>query len=228
MTQIAADRPSSLRTAPANDEVMAALARLDARLERLERALAPIAELAGQGPAMAATVGDILDEQAARLGDVEDRVRGLGDVLERVTRPGTLATIRRIADVADSAPNLVATFTDVLDELMDEASRDGLDLTHLVDDAKRLLLGLLRLTTSPELKALMASGMLDPRALTTLGMVARTVVEANESEPPRVGMFGAVRALGHHDVQRAVGFLLRIAQGFGQSLAREDKRLSSR
>lgn len=207
-------------------DLAATLARIEARLERLERGLAPITALADQVPAITATVGDIVDERAAQLGDVEGRVQALGDLLERLTRPSTLASLRRVVDVAESAPALVATFTDVMDELMQEAATDGLDLTHLVDDGKRLLLGLLRLTTSPELRALMSSGMLDPRALTTLGSVARTVVEANETEPPRVGMFGAVRALGNEDVQRALGFLLRVAGGFGRSLRREDKRLS--
>jgi len=215
--------PTARAAAP---DLAATLARIDARLERLERSLAPWSALAEHAPALAATVGDIV-ERAAQLGDVEDRVKGLGDLLERLTRPQTLASLRRVVDVAESAPDLVATAADVFDELMLEASREGLDLTHLVDDTKRLAMGLLRLTTSPELRALMGSGMLDPRALTTLGSVARTVVEANETEPPRVGMFGAVRALGSEDVQRALGFLLRVAGGFGRSLRREDKRLGA-
>ncbi|MCA9616104.1 MAG: DUF1641 domain-containing protein [Sandaracinus sp.] len=217
---------TATRTTASTSDLAATLARIDARLERLERRLAPITELAEHAPALAATVGDIVDERAAQLGDVEDRVGALFDLLERLTRPQTLASLRQVVDLAESAPNLVATAVDVFDEVMAEASREGLDLTHLVDDSKRLAMGLLRLTTSPELRALMTSGMLDPRALTTLGSVARTVVEANETEPPKVGMFGAVRALGNDDVQRAVGFLLRVAGGFGRSLRREDKRLS--
>lgn len=218
--------PSTARPAATTPDLAATLARIDARLERLERSLAPLSALAEHAPSLVATVGDIVDEHAAKLGDVEERAKALGDLLERLTRPQTLASLRRVVDVAESAPHLVATAADVFDELMLEASREGLDLTHLVGDTKRLLMGLLRLTTSPELRALMASGMLDPRALTTLGSVARTVVEANETEPPRVGMFGAVRALGSEDVQRALGFLLRVAGGFGRSLRREDKRLA--
>ena len=218
---------STARVGNASSDLAAVLARLDARLERLERGLAPITTFAEQAPALAATVGDIVDERAAQLGDVEERVGALVDLVERLTRPQTLASLRKVVDVVESAPSLVATAADVFDELMSEAANEGLDLTHLVDDSKRLAMGLLRLTTSPELRALMSSGMLDPRALITLGSVARTVVEANASEPPRVGMFGAVRALAHEDVQRALGFLLRVAGGFGRSLRREDKRLGA-
>ncbi|HJL00942.1 MAG TPA: DUF1641 domain-containing protein [Polyangiaceae bacterium LLY-WYZ-15_(1-7)] len=203
------------------------LRRIDERLARLEAALEPVAELTAQAPALVATAGDIADEWASDLGDVDERVRALGDVLERLTRPQTLASLRKVVDLAESAPDLIATLGDVLDETMAEAAEQGLELTHLVDDAKRLTIGLLKLTTSPELRALLDSGMLDPKALMTLGAAARSVANASDVEPPKVGLFGAMRALRDGDVQRAVGFVLKVAGGFGQSLRRTDKRLGS-
>ncbi|MBC7172697.1 MAG: DUF1641 domain-containing protein [Polyangiaceae bacterium] len=220
-------RSGSPRVGAGAADLAATLERIEARLERLERTLAPMAELTAQGPALAATVGDILDEQAARLGDVERRAQSLGDTLERLTRPQTLASLRQVIDIAENAPNLVATVTDIMDETMAEAERQGLDLTHIVDDSKRLLFGLLKVTTSPELRALISSGMLDPRALESLGTVATTLIDANETEPPRVGMLGAMRALSDADTQRALGFLLRVARGFGRTLKRERKSLPS-
>ncbi len=208
-------------------DLAATLERIEARLDRLERALAPVAELTAKGPALAATVGDILDEQAVRLGDFERRVQSLGDTLERLTRPQTMTSLRQVIDLAENAPNLVATMTDIMDELMAEAEKQGLDLTHIVDDGGRLLIGLLKLTTSAELRALTSSGMLDPRALESLGTVAKTLIEANETEPPRVGMLGAIRALSDSDTQRALGFLLRVARGFGRTLKRDRKSLPS-
>src|SRR5690606_6118852 len=130
-------------------------------------------------------------------------------------------------DLAENAPHLVATVADIVDETMAEAAEDGLDLTHIVDDGKRLLFGLLRVTTSPELRALLDSGMLDPRALHSLGSVAEPRAEASESGPPRVGLLGAMRALSAPDTQRALGFLLRIASAFGRTLKREAKALPS-
>lgn len=219
--------PEESRITPTGSDLAATLARIDARLDRLERTLAPFAELGRTAPDLAATVGDILDEQAAKLGDVEYRVQALGDVLERLSRPDTLASLRKVVDLAESAPDLLATMTDVFDETMAEAEAEGLDLTHVIGDAKHLAMGLLRLTTSRELKALLSSGMLDPKALGILGMVAKSTADAQETEPPRVGLVGVMRALGDADVQRATGFVLRIATSFGRALARTDKRLTA-
>lgn len=206
-------------------DAAATLARIEARLERLERAIAPVAELGSRSSAAIATATDILDDHAARLGDVEARVQSAVDVLERLTRPQTLASLRQLVDIAESAPKLVAVMTDVIDETMAEAAEEGLELHRIVGDAKRLAMGLLRLTTSKELEALTSSGMLDPRALRLLGLVARATAEADADEPPRVGMLGTVRALADADVQRSVGFLLRILGGLGRSLARERRAL---
>jgi len=200
------------------------LARIEARLDRIERTLAPIEKLAHDAPALAATVGDIGDEIAARLGNTEQRVQALGDLAERLTRPDTLRTLGHVVDVIESAPNLVATATDTADELIAQAAEEGLDLTHVVDDTKRLFIGLLKLMTSPQLRALLDSGMLDPQVLTTLGIVARSVADANEVEPPQVGIFGAMKRLRDGDTQRALGFVLRVAEGVGRRLRRENKR----
>lgn len=194
------------------------LARIDARLARLEEAMAPVAELGREAPKMLATVTDVVDDKAAQLGDVEHRLTALSDVVERLSRPQTLASLRKLVDIAENAPGLLATFTDVVDELMAEAGEDGLELAQVVEDSKRLLFGLLKLTTSPELRGLLDSGMLDPRALESLGQVAHALVQVREGAVPRVGLFGTVRALGRGDVQRAVGFLLEVAGSFGRTL----------
>lgn len=223
MTTLGDSRSGSPRNGAPN--LAATLERIEARLEGLERALAPVAELTTQGPAIAATLGDIIDEQTVRLGDFERRVRALSETLEHLSRPQTMASLRQVVEIAENAPNLIATLADITDELMAEAEGEGLDLTHIGDDGRRLLIGLLKLATSPELRSLMDSGMLDPRTLESLGTVAKTLVEANETEPPRVGLFGAMRALSDEDTQRAVGFLLRVAQSFGRALKRERKSL---
>ncbi len=217
-------RPKS--AAPAGT-IQSSLHDIEARLERLERALQPLEGLAHQAPAMVATVGDITDEWAKRLGDMEARVSALTQLVERLTRPQTIQTLGHLVDLAEDAPNLVATMGDVLDETMADAAAQGLELTHVADDAKRLLFGLLKLTTSKELRALLDSGMLDPKALQTLGMAAQAVAAASDHEPPKVGMFGALKALRGDDTQRALGFLLDVAVGFGRALKRETKRLGS-
>ena len=140
-------------------------------------------------------------------------------MIERLSRPQTLASLRELVDIAENAPGLAATFTDMFDEVMAGAAEEGLELSQVFDNLKRLLFGLLKLTTSPELRALLDSKMLDPRALMSLGQVAQALVQVADREPPRVGMLGALRALSNQDVQRALGFLLQLAAGFGRSLA---------
>jgi len=205
------------------------LRRIDARLARLEETVAPIAELTREAPKMVATFTDVVDDKAAQLGDVERRLEALSDVVERFSRPQTLASMRKLVDLAENAPGLLATFTDVVDEVMAEAGEGGLELSQVVEDSKRLLFGLLKLTTSPELRALLDSGMLDPRALESLGQVAHALVQVRERAVPRVGLFGTVRAMGRGEVQRAVGFLLEVAASFGSTLedAGEPMRLPS-
>jgi uncharacterized protein YjgD (DUF1641 family) len=194
------------------------LARIEARLARIERAVDATQALSSEASNLAATAVDILDERIARLGDVEARLAAASDVIERLTRPNTLASLRKLVDIAENAPKLVATFTDVVDEGMAGAAEQGLELAQVVDSTKRLLFGLLKLTTSVEFRALLDSGMLDPRALTSLGQVANALVGARETPAPRVGLLGAMRALGRPDVQRALGFLLQVAANLGHTL----------
>lgn len=203
-----------------------ALRRIEERLDQIERTLAPLETLSREAPKLLATLGDIGDEWARRLGDTDARVTALSEMAERLTRPQTLETLTHLVDLAEAAPQIVATLGDVFDETMSEAADQGLELTRLADDSKRLAIGLLKLTTSPELRALLDSGMLDPRALYTLGSAARAVADANEVEPPRVGLLGAMRALRDQDTQRALGFVLRVAESFGRALRRESKQLT--
>jgi len=211
----AAPRPRGPR--PVDPNVL--LARIDARLARLEKVVEPLGEL----PAAVATAADILDEEALALGDVDARVRGTLDLVERLSRPATLETLRKLVDVVEQAPDMLATGADIFDEIMEEAGREGLNLPNLVEDVKGLVMMLLRV--APRVHQLLDSGMLDERTIRTLGGVGKAVAEANEVEPPRVGLFGAMRAMRDSDIKRAVGFALRVGVGFGKTLKRESKRL---
>lgn len=49
------------------DDLAATLARIEARLERLERVLEPVSDLSGQLPAALATVTDVIDEKGTHV-----------------------------------------------------------------------------------------------------------------------------------------------------------------
>ena len=208
-------------------DIASTLRRIEQRLARLEATLAPVEELVSNSEATIATVGDIFDEQARAIGNVDIRLRALGEILERLTRPKTLETLAGLVDIAEEAPNIAATLGDIADEVIAEAAKDGLDTTHLLGQAKKLVFGLLRVTVSPELDALLSSGMLDPKALKVLGYTARAVADAAEKESPQVGLFGAMGRLGDPDVKTAVGFLLQVAGSLGRTLKRNKNRLSA-
>ena len=210
---------SEVDGAPERDDVAKALARIEARLDRLESALEPAASLAREALLALATLTDVVDEKAARIGDVEARLNALVDLSLRLSRAETLAKLTTLVDLAEDAPAMIATLGDTFDELMDEGSRAGLDLSRLVTDGKGLLFGLMKLATAPEFHA-----MLHPDTIRSLGDLARVLSEARKRPPPRVGLFGTLRAMRDEDVQRAVGFLLEVASGLGRVLDREASR----
>lgn len=200
----------------------ATLVRIEARLARMERALQPVETVAIQAPLLMATVTEMADALALRMGDVDARTQSLADIAERLTRPQTIETLNRLLEIAEAAPHLVATMTDMADEAMAQLTQHDVPVEHLVQVGSAFVQGLVRLATAPEVRHLLESGMLNPEALGALGRAADALAEASSAPRRRVGAFGALRALGHEDVQSALGFLLEVAQRFGAS--RNDDR----
>ncbi|MFM2418477.1 MAG: hypothetical protein RL385_3200 [Pseudomonadota bacterium] len=196
----------------------AVLSRIEQRLQRIEAMLAPIE--AGFTHARAAfAVGiDVVDERAGRFNDLEDRLSKLGALVETATAPVALSTLEKLVELARSAPTIVATAADIVDDAMARAAEDGLDLGHFFENARQLMVGLVKAAGSSELKALLGSGMLEPRALAALGQAARAIAEANSAPAPRIGLFGAMRAVRDPNVQRALGFMVQLSIGFGRAL----------
>ena len=209
------------------------LERIDRRLARLEDAVTRLDGLTRGAPAVVATVADVVDGMAARLAergvDVDERVREVTRLTEKVTSPASLRAIEALVErlgtvesalrLADQVPGAVATITDIVDGLAARLAADGVDVDARVQTAVRLLERLTAPRTSAALETLLDSGMLDERALGALARLAEALGAAGETAPPSVGAWGAFRALGDPDIQRALGFLLTIAKGLGRALA---------
>ena len=219
--------PSTGPTTPGEtrSDLEATLNRIEARLERLEQTLEPIAQGVAAAPDLTSTAVDAIDDWANQHGDLDARVRTLSQLFERLTRPETLAPLMTLVELAEQAKPAVATFTDILDETMARAAADGMEIERLVESTQNALLRLAQLATGREVQALLDSGMLDPRALSTLGLAARAVADASERPAIRVGMLGVFRAARQPSVQRALGFLISIAENLGVSLGSDPKRL---
>ncbi len=178
-----------------------ALGRIEARIARLEDSVAPVQALAHQAPGMVATVVDTVDGHLAALGDADARVTAAIALLNRVTRPDTLATLERLLDalpalehaaaLAKDAPGMVSAAVDSVDGVLNRVVDAGID-PHLVGSA----------------------------ALDVSAAAARALVETHAAKPAPVGAFGALGALSDPEVQAALGFLLTFARRFGAHLPR--------
>jgi hypothetical protein len=219
MSTTPTDKPMSPglpgRTRP--DASQAVLERIDARLERIEARLAQLDPLLDAAPGLIATLGDSFDEAAAEL-DLHERVRaGLG-LLERATRPETLAQLEAALDLLDALPGTIAVLGDTVDELAREAAARGLPVDRLVPELGRALEATLRLLTNAQIQRLLESDRLLPSAVEALDAAARAMAVAQEAASPRLGLFGALRAAREPEVQRALGFAIDVARRFGANL----------
>lgn len=230
-------QPPTLSSRPPT--TLEVLERIEAKLDRLERVLGPLSAL-GDVPAAVGTAMEALDDRVrGHEPQLDERLRGAVALLERVSRPDTLALLHKAVDVAESLPGLVATAVDSIDDAADPA---GLDMHGRVEAGMKLLgqlthpktLTLLRhllghvtdptpvATGVPALDAYAAQGVnmeqLTREGLQLVGQVVVFLRRAQASGERRVGLLGVVKALRDPHVQRAVGFAMSFLESFGQAL----------
>lgn len=206
---------------PDPSDLAARLDRLEASLDRVERALtalAPVGPPAGllvaEAPRLAATATDVFDDLAAEVPDFDARLRSLLAFALRASRPETLAMLGGALDLLDRAPQAVAAAVDVFDAVLAAAAREGVDVNSFFGVSARFAVHLVRL--GPAIDRLLDSGMLDPRAIDTLGRVGRALSAQADAPAESVGgLLATLKILRDPDVQRALGFAVGIARRFG-------------
>jgi len=198
------------------------------RMDRLEQHLMKVNTLADEAPALLAMATDTVDglyRDAANAGvDIDERLKVGLHALERLTDPATLRALAGLSEqlvtleqLARQAPGFAAMTVDMIDELYAAISKQGVDLEGTVRQGLLALRNLLTLMQSEEVKALMSSGVLDPKTLQVMGAAAHALVSA-QREPRRAGPMSLLGALFNRDVQRSLGFALNFAERFGQKL----------
>lgn len=207
--------PSSSRARPSQAEL---LERIDARLERIEGRLAQLDPLLDAAPGLLATLGDGFDEFATELGDLDERVRAALRLLERVTRPQTLAQLEAGLDLLESLPGLLAVLGDSFDEFASQAAARGLPLERVVPELGRALESMWKLLTNEQVQQLLESDLLLPGTIEVLGTAARALAVAHQAPTPSLGLFGALAALREPEVQSALGFAIDVARRFGTNI----------
>ncbi len=195
------------------------LARVEARLERIENMLARFEAVADQVPGLVALASDVADEWATRDGRVDARLTEVVNLLKRATRPEVLQSLQTLVAQLEAAPGMFAMVGDMVDDFARSAAADGADLHTATGHLFDTLRALVKLLGQPEIRDLLESGVLAPGAVRSMNMAARAFAEASEHPTQRVGLFGAVSRTRDPDVQRALGFMLNTAKTLGQSLA---------
>ena len=208
------------------------LMRIDERLARVERSLEKASAAAAAAPSTVAIAVDTIDTFAAKAQergvDLDERLGSALRTLERLTDPKTERALNSLLDLADRGPSMMAAFVDTADSLAERANEMGIDL----DDRLRVLARVLERLTAPEalaaveallakvdaLKAVLESGILDPKALATVATAGDALAKAAADPPATMGLFGALRASSDPEVQTALSFLIRFAHAFGADL----------
>jgi hypothetical protein len=149
---------------------------------------------------------------AAILQTLEERTRAVSEVTERL---GPLIAF------AHQAPALVAVLMDSFDEAMRNARDSGIDVERglLNGVAAAVQFGaIMDADKVRELDSLLKSGLLAPGTLRIISELGRAVTDTAAAPPVDRGIVGLLRALGQPDVQRALGFLVTVAERFGRRL----------
>ncbi|MCB9528071.1 MAG: DUF1641 domain-containing protein [Myxococcales bacterium] len=206
---------------PVPPELAARLDRLEAGLDRVERALCALAalgppaqQLATEGPRLAATAADVFDGIAADVPDFDARLRALLRFALRASRPETLDLLGGGLDLLERTPHAVAAAVDVFDAVLAVAAREGVDVNAFFGVAARFAVHLVRL--GPAIDRLIDSGMLEARAIDTLGRVGRALSAQAEAPAESVGgLLAMLKVMRDPDVQRSLGFAVGLARRFG-------------
>lgn len=148
--------------------------------------------LSDQAPGLVSMMTDMADEGIQKAGergiDIESRIGNALAIAEKLTAPEMVSQLDQLMQVAQQAPGLVAMLVDITDELMANGT------------------------------AAQAATMFNPQALATLGKAGEALSEAQKQTPPKLGLFGLLRALKDPDMQKATGFLINFGKNFGKQL----------
>jgi hypothetical protein len=141
--------------------------------------------------------------------------RGI-DVAVKAMKPESTALLLRLLDRLEDA----GAALDRLDQLEKRLADSGIDRGALLDRGIEVGTRLAALAGSPEANAIVKGGPLDRETLDVVGKATQALVDTRRETPVPLGLLGTFRAMGHPDVQLAVGFGMSFLRRFGQLLGR--------
>ncbi|PLS67577.1 MAG: hypothetical protein CV045_12810 [Cyanobacteria bacterium M5B4] len=204
------------------------LNRMLDKIERLEAKVNQFEQLVEQAPKLMALFTDTMDGiygNSLQAGvNIEERIKMGLHLLTTITEPETMRALctltgqlEQIATIAEQAPGLTAMAVDIADNFYASMAQGGVDLETAARNGLDAAGRLVNLLQSDEIKALMDSGVLDPKTLVIIGNAANALVESR-THVEKAGPFTLLRALFNSDLQRTLGFLLSFGQHFGKRM----------
>lgn len=179
--------------------------------------------------AITTDVADDFYRNAAASGiDIEERLKKTGNLFVQLSDPKKIDTLSQFINTLDTMtpllkqfekiPDTLAVVVDSFDELYRSAERSGIDFELIAKQGKDAAAQLNELLKSDELKALMNSGILNPKAVNIVAQAGCALAECKEDRPKKLGIIGLIKALGNCDLQCALGFLISFSKRFGRLL----------
>ena len=125
-----------------DERTVEGLSHLLDRIDTLEQAVNRLATVMEQGPGMVSMVTDMVDEaysEAATEGiDLEQRLKGLLQLAQKLTAPETVAKIDAALTMADRMPGMVSMVADMADEAYQRSADRGVYLEARMQSALQL------------------------------------------------------------------------------------------
>lgn len=116
------------------EKTLHALDRLVQKVETLEKAITGLQAAMDQGPGMVSMLADSVDEtykEAAKNGvDIDARLKNALHLGEKLTDPIMVEKLESVISLAKEAPGLIAMAVDSLDEIVQNAKNNGVDLNQ--------------------------------------------------------------------------------------------------
>lgn len=215
-----------------DDSTLELLKSIDSRLARLENRMEETPKMALDGFAI---LGDSLDEKfnphtEEGMGNLAkfEKVQKLMDLLQdKDTLDAIVSLTESLKDLGPLVEKVklledgISIFADSFDEISAQAMTKGFEIEDFSNQLKKLSLLLINAFESGAFTNLLDSGILDPRAIETVGAVGRSMAVSSEARRVEVGPLRALTSLMDRDIQRALGFLLTFATHFGRTLTEQ-------
>ncbi len=148
-----------------------------------------------QGPGLISIVADTIDTEVGRANagsvTLDDRIRGISNLITKLSDPTMVEKVDSILNFADQAPGLMAMTMDSVDGFMKNHGTDLID----------------------------SLAFLQKDNLVFIKKLSDSLCEAQAQPPAKVrGIFGMLRTLKDPAIQKTLGFLMNILKNLGNKI----------